>query len=196
VDAKVPMKAYLDALEAQNPDDKKRFLVDHARQLKDHFKKLGQKQYWAQFKSTPEFVVLFLHTESILSAALEQDPQLIEEAFKEKVIVATPTTLIALLKTVAYGWREAKAAEKAKEVVELGNQLIDRFSSVTGYWQEVGKSLNKAVESYNQAANSTQTRLMVTARKLSDLKPLNELPAVDSRTVEFPVTQEEKIRSL
>jgi len=183
VDSKAPMEAYLRALEAQNPEDKKSCMQEHSSQLKKHFKQLGQKQYWQQFEKSPEFVVLFLHSESLLSAALEQAPELMENSLKENVLIATPTTLIALLKAVSYGWGEAQVAQKARDIVALGNELVDRFYTVAGYWQEVGGALEKAVDKYNQAAVSTQSRLMPTARKINEAKSpgdfstINTLPA-------------------
>ncbi len=189
VDAKTPMRAYLEALNATTPDEKKRLFCDHARQLRDHFKKLGQKQYWAQFSPSPEFVVLFLPQESLLSAALEFEPQLIEDAVREHVIIATPTTLIALLKTVAYGWGEFQAAERARHVVSLGNELIDRFSTVLGYWKGVGVELKQAVEKYNQAVASTEARLMPTARALAGEKKLEEPEGVQVLPREMAVAE-------
>lgn len=181
VDAKVPLEAYTRGIHVENPDEKKRLMAEHARQLKDHFKKLGSKKYFAEFE-TPEFVVLFLNLESALVAALEQEPQLIEEALNERVLIATPTTLIALLKAVAYGWGEQKAAAQAQEMVALCRELMERFSVVNEYWQKVGLALGKAVETYNQAVNSTQTRLLVTARKLDETKSF-EVTKVQVRPV-------------
>lgn len=180
VDAKVPLEAYTRAIHVENIDEKRKLLGEHARQLRDHFKKLGGKRYFTEYES-PEFVVLFLNLESSLSAALEVEPQLIEDAIKERVLIATPTTLIALLKTVAYGWGEAKATDQAREVVALGRELLERFVVVARHWENVGGSLGKAVEAYNQAATSTQNRLMVTARKMDEAKPLPEMAPIVTR---------------
>jgi DNA recombination protein RmuC len=180
VDSKAPMEAYLRALEAKTPEERKGCLEEHAAQLKKHFKQLGQKQYWQQFERSPEFVVLFLHSESLLSAALESSPEILEASLRENILIATPTSLIALLKAVAYGWKEAQVAQKAKEVVALGNELIERFATVAGYWREVGGSLEKAVEKYNQAVASTQSRLMPTARKLGEAKDLEEIATINT----------------
>lgn len=180
VDAKAPLDAYLSALSATDPVEKERHLQRHARQIRDHIRKLGAKQYWKQFEPAPEFVVLFIPGESFFSAALEQDPALIEAGSAENVIIATPTTLIALLKAVAYGWRQEQIAEQAKAISDLGREIYERLAVVGGHVEKLGRSLERSVDSYNQAVRSLDTRVFVTARKFKELAPLTEkeLPAL------------------
>lgn len=202
VDAKAPLDAYLSALAAKEPAERDAHLARHARQIRDHIKKLSGKQYWKQFEPAPEFVVLFIPGEAFFSAALEQDPTLIEFGSAENVIIATPTTLIALLKAVAYGWRQEQIAAQAKAISDLGRELYERLAVVGGHFEKLGKSLDRSVDSYNAAMRSLDTRVFVTARKFKELAPLTDkelpdLPGVDrsiqtSHSTEWTEEEEER----
>lgn len=174
VDAKAPLSAYLESLEA--PDDQTRIdkLVEHARQVRTHIRTLSQRAYWDQFESTPEFVILFLPGETFFSAALEHDPALIEVGVREKVILATPTTLIALLRSVAYGWRQESLAKNAQAISDLGRELYKRVSDMGGHMARMGRHLGQVVDSYNHTVGTLERRVLVSARKFKALDASNE----------------------
>jgi DNA recombination protein RmuC len=184
VDSKVPLAAYLDALQSEDPDHQKERMVAHARHIRDHIKGLSAKSYWTQFDNAPEFVVLFIPNETIFSAALEQDPELIELGVLNKVILATPTTLIALLKAIAYGWQQEAIAREAKDIAALGKELYERVSVVTGHFTKLGKSLDQSVGCYNKAVSSLESRLLVTAKKFEALDSASPDPLPEPSLIE------------
>jgi DNA recombination protein RmuC len=168
VDSKVPLAAYLDAMEAADEAERQRHLEGHARQLRTHIEKLGRKRYWEHVEASPDFVVVFIPNEAIFRAAFEQDPSLIEFGVDQGVVAASPMTLIPLLRTIHYCWRQEALAENAKQVSELGVTLYKRLADMTGHFSKVGASLGKAVESYNKAVGSYEARVLVTARKFTE----------------------------
>ena len=184
VDSKAPLQAYLESLEADTDQQRTAHLAHHARQIRDHLQKLAAKNYWEQFQPTPEFVVLFLPGETFFSAALAQDPSLIEAGVDQKVLLATPTTLIALLRSVAYGWRQEQLSENAAAISQLGRELYDRLATLTQHFTLMGKNLERAVDSYNKGMASLDSRVLVSARKFKELgagssKEIDPLEQID-----------------
>jgi len=184
VDAKAPLAAYLEALESTDEAVRKSCLANHCRQIRDHVAALGRKSYWEQFQPAPEFVILFLPGESFFSAALESDPSLIELGVGERVLLATPTTLITLLKAVAYGWQQEQMTKNAADICALGKDLYQRIRLMGQSFGEVGSRLGKAVESYNKSLATLESRVLVTARKFEGLEvggeTVSEIPQIES----------------
>ncbi len=168
VDAKAPLAAYLDAFETTDDAERARHFADHARQVRDHVTKLSAKQYWRQFQPSPDFVVMFLPDESFLQAAHEHDRALVEDAWRANVILASPSTLVVMLRTVAATWQQETVAESARAVHALGQELYERIGKVGDHLAKLGRSLNGTVVAYNEAVGSIETRVLVTARKLEE----------------------------
>jgi DNA recombination protein RmuC len=185
VDAKAPLQGVLDAYEARDEDERVRHLHDHARLLRRHVKQLADKAYWSGLDTTPDFVVMFLPGEHLYSAALEADPELIEDAMSRRVLIATPTTLLALLRSVGYGWQQERVAESAQAVSELGRELHTRLVKLTGLMATLGTRLNGAVRAYNDTVGSYEARVLPSARRFAEHGATDgrELPELEQVTV-------------
>jgi DNA recombination protein RmuC len=169
VDAKAPMDAYLQAVECDDLDSRAELMKRHAKHVKDHLTTLSSKSYYSQFDNTPEFVVMFLPGESLFQAALEADPTLIEYGSENRVILSTPTTLIALLRAVAYGWKQEQLADNARTISQMGSDLYDSCSTMASHFSNLGKSLNKSVDLFNDVLGSFENRVISRARKLGEM---------------------------
>ncbi|MGB2578838.1 DNA recombination protein RmuC [Elusimicrobium simillimum] len=193
VDSKAPVSKYIEAVEIKDPALRQAKFKEFAGQIKEHIKSLSSKSYWEQFSPTPDFVVLFIPGESYFAAALEAEPALIEQAVREKVIVATPTTLISLLKAVAYGWRNVAVEENAKAITALGKELYERLAVMTDHFYKVGGSLETAVKNYNNTLSSFESRVLVSARRFNELKVSDKeiAPSLEKSVSSIPKITEE-----
>lgn len=181
VDAKVSLDAYLNALDATTDEQRNAELQQHARQLRSHMDHLASKSYWNELSESADFVVMFVPGESFFSAAVTVDRSLIEDAVSKKVVLATPTTLIALLRAIAYGWRQAKMEESARQIGELGKELYERLVTLTDHFNDLGKSLDRAVDSYNKAVGSMESRVLISARHFKEMGTVTgqEIPVLE-----------------
>lgn len=195
VDAKAPLDAYLNAIKADDDETRQRELSRHARQVRERVRELANKAYWSQFTHAPEFVVLFIPGDQFLSSALEQDHNLLEYALQQKVILATPTSLVALLRAVAYGWRQEQLAHNAELIKQIGNDLYHRLTTFTEHLNKLGRSLDGSVKSYNSAVGAFDSRVLPGARKFSELgigndKAVEQPQQIETgpRTIEAPAS--------
>ena len=187
IDAKTPLDAYLNATQAADTEIQNQSLIRHARNVRERMRELASKSYWSQFKNSPDFVVLFIPGEQFLSAALEKDPKLLEDALKNKVILATPTSIIALLRAVAFGWRQIAVAENAEKIRELGEDLYHRLATFAEHLQKLGKHLDASVDQFNKATGSLDRQVLNSARKFTELgiekkKTIPELKVVENNS--------------
>lgn len=169
IDAKTPIDAYLESTDLTDENLKNEKLKMHAKNLRAHMKDLSNKEYWKHFSPTPEYVVLFLPAEAFFSAALQEDPTILEMGARENVIIATPTTLIAILRAIAYTWKQELLSRNTEEITKLGQELYERLNTMNGHWQKLGKNLASSVDAYNQAISSFESRVLVSARKFNEM---------------------------
>jgi DNA recombination protein RmuC len=193
VDVKTPLDAYLEAVEAKDDAQRDLGLKRHARNVREHIRKLSSKAYWEQFSRSPEFVILFIPGDQFLSAALNEDPDLIESALSQQIILATPTSFVALLKAVAYGWRQLALADNAEEIRRLAEDLYGRLGTFVGHLNKVGKQLSSSVDNYNRAVGSLERKVLPGARKFVELgihpkKEIERIEAIEAlpRTIVEP----------
>ncbi|MBP9837980.1 MAG: DNA recombination protein RmuC, partial [Proteobacteria bacterium] len=182
VDSKVPFSAYQESIQAQTEEIRAEKLVDHARLVRNHVTQLGSKEYWKQFPSSPDFVILFLSAEPFYFAAVEKDPTLMEYAAERKVLIAAPMSLVAMLKVIAYGWRQESLEENAREISKLGKILYERLATVSNHINGIKKGLESAVTNYNRAVSSLETRVFPAARRFKDLsvESVEEIPFIEA----------------
>lgn len=197
VDSKVPLKAYLESLEAKSDSERDELIKAHAQSIRDHLKALASKSYWNQFNSAPEFVIMFIPGEAFLYAALNVDKDLIEDGMKDNVVISTPATLISLLKAVARGWSEKKMEENAKRIGDLGKELFERLTKMNDAIAEVGKKIKNSVDSYNKLVATFDGRVLVSARRFGELgvgdpTSLESTETVDTTIREVAESRKEK----
>jgi len=189
IDAKVPLSAYLEALETNDDKLRKSLLIEHAKQIRSRISTLSNKKYWSQFQESPEFVIMFLPSEVFFSAAIEHDSSLIEFSMQERVIISTPMILLALLNTIALVWRQEGVAEDAKKIIKMGRELYERLSIMSSNMSDLGRSIKSAVQNYNSTVGSFENRVLVSARKFKDLdvheKNIVELSAIEETAREI-----------
>jgi DNA recombination protein RmuC len=181
VDSKVSLEAYLDAIAASTDEERKTKMEKHAQQVRAHMRGLSSKEYWNQLDKSPEFVVLFIPGESFLSAALDIDTTLIEDGIQKRVIVATPTTFIALLRAIAYGWQQEQITKNAQEISMLGKELFERMSTMIKHFDDLGSAIRKATDAYNKTVGSMESRVLPSVRKFRELgvTGTGEIPALE-----------------
>lgn len=194
VDSKASMDLYLQATAAETEEDQKALLAAHAKHVRDHYKKLASKEYWQAIGTTPEFVVLFLPAESFLSAALQHDPTLLEDAMKDRIVLATPSSLFCLLHAIKHGWRQEQLEENVRQISQLGRELYERIADWATHLEKIGTSLDKAVDAYNAGMGSLERRVLVSARRFKDLgiastKEIPEMPTIEVITRDAPELQ-------
>lgn len=194
VDAKTPFDAYLESKETEQEEVEKRKLQEHAASLRKHMRDLSSREYWRQFSSAPEYVILFLPAESFFSAALQADPTLIEAGADQNILFATPTTLIAILRAVAHSWKQENFTKSAQEIARLGQELYERIGVLTEHWEKLGRHLGQSVDAYNQGVASLESRVLVTARKLKESgslsKEITEPVPIDKELLAFKTREE------
>jgi DNA recombination protein RmuC len=190
IDCKASLDAFLDATSAPDEDTRKVHLQRHCQQVRNRARELAAKSYWSQFKRSPEFVIMFLPGEAFLYAAVEQDGSIIEDTLKSRVIIATPTTLMALLRAIEFGWRQEAVTQNAEEIRKYGKELYDRIANLAGHFNKLGTNLDSAVAAYNNTLGSLETRVLVTAKKIAELgarsdKEVPEPAVIDKRPREL-----------
>ncbi|HEC29345.1 MAG TPA: DNA recombination protein RmuC, partial [Gammaproteobacteria bacterium] len=190
VDVKTPLDAYISAIEAKDDEQREKELARHLRNVKDRVRELASKSYWSQFKNSPDFVVLFIPGDQFLSAALERDHGLLEEALKQKIILATPTSLVALLRAIAFGWRQESLTENADLIRQLGEDLYKRLATFSEHLGKLGKNLGSSVESFNKSVGSLERQVIPGARKL------HELGIESHKQLDTPEPIDKSVRSL
>ena len=198
VDAKTPLEAYLNAVETSDEEERERFMTDHVRQVRDHVDNLASKDYWKALPTTPDFVVMFIPGEAFFAAALERVPELFETAIHQRVVLSSPSNLIALMRTIAYGWRQEKQAKNAKEVARLGRELFDRIKVFGKHMDSLGQTLQQTVSNYNRGVGSLEGRLLPAARKFEDLGVVADgsaIPTLDPVELEVRKIQAEELES-